>query len=90
MAVAETVPPSSTFFLLSPNTEKMTQIARCFRISVHRALDEVCFSTFLVPLAKRLILDRDQLDPFGAFFSEKEDCHRTARGELPDLRAEHF
>ena len=56
--------PPSTFMLLGPNAEKMTQIGGCFRISFHRALDEVCFSTFLIPLMERLIPDRGQLNPF--------------------------
>ena len=54
----------STFGLLGPNARKMTQIARCFRISFHRALDEVRFSTFLIPSMKRLISDCDQLNHF--------------------------
>ena len=63
----------STFGLLRPNAEKMTQIGRCFRISFHRDLDEVHFSTFLVPLMERLIPDRDQLNPFCAKFLEPEN-----------------
>ena len=66
--------PPSTFGLLGPSAEKMTQIGRCFRISFHRPLDEVRFSTFLVPLMERLIPDCDQLNPFCAKFLEPENC----------------
>ena len=65
---------TSTFGLLGPNAEKMTQIGRCFRISFHRAVDEVRFSTFLIPLMERLIPDRGQLNPFCAKFLDPENC----------------
>ena len=65
--------PPSTFGLLGLNARKNAQIAPCFRISFRRALDEVRFSTFLIPLMGRLIPDRDQLNPFCVKFLEPEN-----------------
>ena len=83
--------PPSTFLLLLPNVKKIAQMARCFRKSFHRVLDEDLAARFLIPLTKRLISDHDQLNPFCAFFWKGWSLSGTGLvRELPDLCAEHF
>ena len=61
-AVAETVPPPSTFLLPCPHAPKLAAIARYCSRSLKRALDESMAAGFLVRLMERLIPDRDPTD----------------------------
>ena len=62
--------PPSTFPCVAPNAEINTQIGRCFRISFHRALDEVRFSTLPIPLMKRLVSDGGPMDSISSKFTK--------------------
>ena len=83
--------PPSTFLFLLLFVRKKAPMARCFRISFHRVLDEDLAAHFLTPLTKIWISGHDQLNPVGAFFWKGGSLSGTGLvRELPDLCAEHF
>ena len=58
------------FWLLTLNGEKRTQVERCCRKSLQRALYEVVAAGSLAPSIKRMISDRDPTDSILSEFSE--------------------